>query len=158
MKLWYLAVFSATLSAQSVLLLPSPPSHDGSGTVYMQLVARTEVEPASLQWRISVPDGIAIQTTDITAAVAVEHAGKSVTCAVPQKPGAAKTILCVLVGGTQRLPNGEIIQIHFKRTTAPAPVVLTVDQILGATPGGQLVTFSDVRATLSPPDQEMNRD
>src|SRR3982751_1232703 len=102
-------VFSATLSAQSLLLLPSPPSIDGSGTVYMLLVAREEVAPASLQWRISVPDGILVEAAD---------GGSSVTCAAPQQPGAFKRILCVLAGGTQRLGNGEVARIRFKRSAA----------------------------------------
>lgn len=155
MRVISLLVLSAPLWAQSVLLLPAPPSRDGTGTVYLVLVASTGVAPAALQWRIQVPDGFAITPDDVSIVATLQGVEKLINCAAQPLSGSS-AMVCVLYGGVQALPNGSVAQIHFRRTSELGPTVLMIDQILGATPAAKPVPFSDTGTSIASASRSLN--
>lgn len=138
------------LWAQSLQILPSPPSGDGSVSLHIMLVSPDGEAPAALQWRISVPEGAAISSESVQAGNSAVQAHKSLRCAGGRwKPQAGRTITCVLAGGSERIQNGDIAAVHFDVAPALRSVSVGIDHVLGATPDGRSVPISDLETTLS---------
>jgi hypothetical protein len=79
---WYLLLLlSIGGRAQSIQLLPLPPSGKASASFQIMLVSAAAKQPVALQWKISLPAGVSLEANDIAIASAAESAQKTISCA-----------------------------------------------------------------------------
>src|SRR5579864_741295 len=104
MKCALLLVLSAGAWAQSLQILPSPPS-GAAASFQVMLVSPTAKEPVALQWKLSVSNSI---TLNIAVGSDAESAQKTITCASvrDEQQNKGSTYACVLAGGQKAIPNG----------------------------------------------------
>lgn len=105
------------LCGQSFRIPPSGTDRKTPGAFPMEIDSPQGKAPVALQWELRVPAALAIAVSDITIGKAAEAAGKSVACAAsankPAKEGEVR-YTCILAGGTQRIPNGQVAVVHYR--------------------------------------------
>lgn len=143
-----LSVLCGSLRSQSLQILPLPPTGgDSGGAFQIMIVSAPPNSPASLQWRILTREDLKIDPEEVRPGAAAEGAKKSIRCAA-SKSETERSVICVVFGGVQRIPNGPVAIVPTKATQAIQSAVVTLESILGATPDAKPVWFRDVTATL----------
>ena len=113
------------------------------------IVTPQEKPLAALQCRISVTRGVTLKTQDIEAGDAAREADKSLTCTVSNLgPRHGSGVVCVLAGGSQRIPNGAVVQAHFEVDKGARAVTVWLDKVLGATSDGKPVPIPDLQRVI----------
>lgn len=152
MKLLLLVSMSAPMWAQSLQILPAPPSGTTRGAFQIMIVTPKPPRPASLQWSIRA-EGLAIDVQDIKAASAAKEAEKSLTCAAAtskDKQMGERKWVCILAGGHRPIPDGAVALVTFTAAVG-ARAVVHIGDGLGATADGKAITYIGADASLSPP-------
>src|SRR5689334_6051665 len=85
------------MRAQSVQVLPSPPSADGTAAFQIMMVSRADKPVSTLQWRLSATNGVEFAEENIKTGSSAQEAQKSLTCRRAQ--GSSDSV-CILAGGT----------------------------------------------------------
>jgi len=139
-----------SLWAQSVQILPSPPTGSQAGSFRVMLVSPAKSAVAAVQWRISLPKGVSVEPGKIQPGTAAQRTGKTVHCAAPGiKTNTSSDVVCVLAGGKQPIPNGAVAVVPFVAANGISAISIRLRQILGATPEGKATAFADVEETIS---------
>jgi len=154
MKTWLLFAAVGPLAAQSLQILPAPPSASQSRTFQIMHVSPAAAAPAALQWRLSTFEGV-FAGDDIQIAGTAGEANKSLQCkAATENKGATSAYICVLYGGVSPIPDGPIVVVRV--TPAPGmPLKIRLSEILGATPQSNPVRYADVESTISAPHRRV---
>ncbi len=129
---------------QSATDLKSP------GVLSIFLDSAQDNAPAALQWELSVPPVIAIDTADIKISKAAQAAGKSLTCARKAAVQRRSRYACILAGGQAPIPQGPIaeVQYHVEWETNGTPIRVTFEKILGVSVDLKRIEIADVSATI----------
>jgi hypothetical protein len=146
MKGLFILLSCSQLWAQSLQILPAPPSGTAAGSFQIMFVSPSGKQPAAIQWRLT-GSGITLSGVRVTVGSAAEQVKKSVTCAAAKgKDAAVSSLVCVLAGGKQPIPNGPIAVVRF---TATAPSVdIRVSDVLGATAEGRPLPMPGIEMKL----------
>src|SRR5262249_31115519 len=125
MRFLILAVALGAVRAQSLQILPSPPSANGIASFRIMLVSPTGKEPVGLQWKLWLPEGVTIAPADIVAGSAAESAQKLLTCSPvrnQKETEKGSVIACILAGGQKVIANGPIAVAKCKTQKQEATV------------------------------------
>jgi hypothetical protein len=149
MRAFFLLVICVSLSAQSVQILPFPPSANHLGSFAIMFVSPVTQPLTALQWRISVPHGVQITPGAVQAGRAAVEAKKSVACAeAAHTKHVGTATVCILAGGTQRIPNGQLAVVRLSGAENIDSVTIHVDGVLAVTPNLKAVPLPDAEATM----------
>ena len=131
--------------AQSLQILPSPPGKRfGSFQIMLSASGR---QVAAFQWRLWISAGAAITADGIATGLVANARQKRLTCSpAAKRPGDG--IRCVLAGGTAALPDGSLAVVRFTAEPGVKSATVKLTNVLGATPDGRPVRFSDVEVSL----------
>ena len=148
-------VFSSLVSAvillgQSLRVPPSTTHLQMPGVFSITMDSPRSKAPAALQWELSVPPAISIRTADIAIGKTAESAGKSLTCAAKAKTQRRSTIVCVLAGGQELIPNGEIAEVQYRAQweVKGTPIRVAIENIFGASADLKKITIPNVDAMI----------
>jgi hypothetical protein len=149
MKAFGLLFFCVPLWAQSLQILPAPPSSGGSFQI--MLVSPVPHRLAAIQFRLTASKGMMVSGERISIGTSAKEAHKSIVCAQANEKGPATTsFACVLAGGGQPILNGSIVVVRF---TAAAPLVsVRISDVLGTTAEAKPVPISGVELTMQTGD------
>jgi hypothetical protein len=149
MKVLILLFGLTQIQAQSLQILPAPPSGTMEGSFQIMIVSPAGKSLSAIQWRISISGDLTVSGERITAGSAAETVQKVITCAaVKGQDNPRSGYVCILVGGTQPIPNGPVAVVRFTARASTPDVTIRVSDILGATPKGTAVRIADVEATM----------
>jgi hypothetical protein len=121
--MWLAACSDARAFAQSLQL--SAPSAATGEWVAIEIVMRPPPgkDILALQWEMEIPAKQLDLETEraVRAVIAVQDAGKSVTCAIPKESAQARILRCILAGGQKPIPDGKVSVISLKILENPQP-------------------------------------
>ncbi len=140
--------------AQSLQILPSPPSQNrsGSGSFQIMLASPAGKQPVALQWNIRVPDGVTVPAADIVAGTVAESSQKSVKCVENRKDNkgaAGSTYACILAGGQKDIPDGPlaIVKCDFRPGLHSATV--RIENVIAVSADSKHVKIEDAEGTVT---------
>src|SRR5579864_7328847 len=114
--MWLPACSGARAYAQSLQL--SAPSAAPGEWVAIEIVIKPPLgkDILALQWEMEIPANQLDLETEraMRAVIAVQDAGKSVTCAMPRESPEAHILRCILAGGQKPIPDGKITTLSLK--------------------------------------------
>jgi len=150
MRAILLIIFSAPLTAQSLLVLPSPPAREESS--FRIIFASSEDKPlVALQWDLLLPDGVSLQA--IKSGEAAESAHKSVTCSkIPsedQKETTSQRHRCILAGGQLPLPDGPLAAVTCKLRPGLREATVRLKKIVGVSRDVKPIDIEDAEGTIT---------
>jgi hypothetical protein len=146
---------SATLLTAQTLHVPlSHATHGTPASFSIVFDSPHDKAPAAIQWEISFPQAIEVDTSDIISGSAAESAGKSITCSKTAARTEAKggvKFACILAGGQRPIGNGPIAVIHFvlQADVQGAPIRAPIENILGVTADLKRIAISNVDAIIT---------
>src|SRR5947208_4400589 len=114
MKVLILLFGFTQIWAQSLQILPAPPTGTMERSFQIMIVSPASKSLSALQWRISISGNLTVSGERITAGSAAGSVQKFITCAaVKGQDNPRNGVVCVLVGGTLPIPNGPIAVVRF---------------------------------------------
>jgi hypothetical protein len=121
--MWFAGCSDARVFAQSLQL--SASSAAPGEWVAIEIVMRPPPgkDILALQWEMEIPAKQLDLETEraMRAVIAVQDAGKSVTCAIPKESAETRILRCILVGGHKPIPDGKITTLSLKILENPQP-------------------------------------
>jgi hypothetical protein len=132
---------------QSLQILPAPPSGN-TGLFQVMIVTPKATPVASVQWSITVSDGVTVEAQDIKTGAASAEAKKSLTCAVTGKQAGARKLVCILAGGVRSISDGAIATVRFTAAAGVRSATASISDGLGATAEGKPISYTGGEATL----------
>lgn len=141
---WFL--LCAPLWAQSLQILPAPPSGKHSGTFRIMLVSHPPRSPAAIRWRIAVGPGVTVAPQDVVEGSAAEQAKKRLACAA-SKDG--QGVVCVVAGGREPIPDGALAAVRFTVPAATRQALFRLDGVMGATRDGSALPMANVTVSFA---------
>ena len=89
--------------------------------------------PAALQWETTVEGAGLTVTQDAAPRKPNTPAGKSIRCAAKSTASKTQTFFCLLAGGVDPIPNGNValIRLGLLRGKQTAPVRIRVGNVIG---------------------------
>jgi hypothetical protein len=142
-----LLLFCTGAWAQSLQILPSPPTHRESSSFQIMIVSPAGNEPVALQWKLAVPEGVTIKPGDLEAGSAAKSAGKSITCAVPGT-GVSGVLACILIGGQTSIPDGAVTVVRFHMQSGHSSAVIRLHDILAVLQNLKSVKIAPVEGII----------
>ena len=85
-------------------------------------------QPSTLQWEITIPsDRLSFAEDSVSVGPMAQKSGKTVNCAAKgAKTATERTLVCILYGGVDPIPDGVVAQIHFQVPANGTPGSVTV--------------------------------
>ena len=149
-KLIATAFLSIVLHAQT-LQIQIQATDGQNGTAAIQLTSPDGQQPLALQWELSFPDSVQIESAGATISEPSGNAGKSIRCAIlPNRAGKTQTCRCLVAGGTNRVPNGGVAVLKYSaaRPLRPGRYSLDLKKGLAVTSDLKKLAMKDVRAEI----------
>src|SRR5271167_4480239 len=124
--LWLAACSDVRLFSQS-LQLSAPTAAPGEWVaIEIALKSPPGKHILALQWEVEIPAKHLDLANEraMRAVIAVQDAGKSVTCGVPKETPDARTLRCILAGGQKPIPDGKVTSLSLKilENAQPGPI------------------------------------
>jgi hypothetical protein len=145
------AFVSIALRAQT-LQIQIQATDGQNGTAAIQLTSPDGQEPLALEWELSFPEPVQVESAGATIGEASGKAGKSIRCAIlPNRAGKTQTCRCLVSGGTNRVPNGAVAVLKYSagRPLRPGRYGLELKKGLGITSDLKKLALKDVRAEIA---------
>ena len=151
--LWLAACSDTRLFAQS-LRLSAPSAAPGEWVgIEIALKSPPGKEILALQWELEIPARQLDLANEraMRAVIAVQDAGKSVTCAVPKETRDARTLRCVLAGGQKQIPDGKVTSLSLKilENAQPGPIRVRLQNAVAVSSDLERVPFDPAETTVT---------
>jgi hypothetical protein len=144
-----LILLPAGIWAQSLQILPSPPSQ--AETSFRIMLASPEAKaPVALQWDLLLPEGVTLK--DTIAGEAAEAAQKSIKCsAIPtrDKAGNGSEFRCLVIGGQKPLPDGAVALVQCGLRQGLREATVRVRHAMGVSRDLKQIYIGDVQGTIT---------
>ena len=147
-----LMLWSTTLFAQSLQVPASSADRGAPGTFLITLKSPAGKSPVALQWTLTAPAELMVETSDIRAGMAAESAEKFITCAVSKKPSPRSTAyICILAGGRKTIADGPIATVKYRirEGTHSGAVTVRVENVLGVSTETAKMNLDNVEGTIT---------
>jgi hypothetical protein len=151
--MWLAACSDACLFAQSLQL--SAPSAAPGEWVAIEIALKSPPgkDILALQWEVEIPTRQLDLANEraMRAVIAVQDAGKSVTCAVPKENPDARTLRCVLAGGQKPIPDGKVTSLSLKllENAQPGPIKVRLQNAMAVGRDMERVPLEPVETTVT---------
>ena len=107
----------------------------------------------ALQWEVEIPARQLDLENEraMRAVIAVQDAGKSLTCAVPKETPDARTLRCILAGGQKPIPDGKVTLLSLKilENAQPGPIRVRLQNAVAVSRDMDRVTLAPVETTVT---------
>jgi hypothetical protein len=138
------------MSAQSLLILPSPPA--GRESSFRIIFASSEDKPVvALQWDLLLPEGVTLQA--ISAGEAAESVHKSVTCSkvTPERKNdtVSQQHRCILAGGLTPLPDGSVAAVTCKLPAGLREATVRLKKVVGVSRDAKPIDIEEAEGTIT---------
>jgi hypothetical protein len=147
---YLICIFACTqIWAESLQILPFPPSDKGAGSFQIMITSGEVSSTVALQWLLTTSDNVTIAAKDIHPGAAAQSSKKSLICVAPKdKRSTGHTYTCVLAGGVQTIANGPIAMVRFSAADGTTSATIRLENILGAGTDLKPIRFANVEAKL----------
>jgi len=151
--MWLAACSDVRLFAQS-LQLSAPTAARGEWVaIEIALKSPPGKDILALQWEVEIPARQLDLENEraMRAVIAVQDAGKSVTCAVPNETPDSRTLRCILAGGQRPIPDGRVTSLSLKilENAQPGPIRVRLQNAVAVSRDMERVTFAPVETTVT---------
>ena len=151
--MWLAACSDVRLFAQS-LKLSAPTAPPGEWVaIEIALTSPPGKAILALQWELEIPARQLDLETEraMRAVIAVQDAGKSVTCAVPKETPDARTLRCILAGGQKPIPDGKVTSLSLKilENAQPGPIPVHLQNAVAVSRDLERVPFDPAETTVT---------
>ena len=151
--IWLAVCSDARLFAQS-LQLSAPTAAPGEWVaIEIALKSPSGKEVLALQWEVEIPARQLDLGTEraMRAVIAVQDAGKSITCAVPKEAPDTHTLRCILAGGQKPIPDGKVILLSLKilENARTGPIPVRLQNAVAVSSGLERVPFEPAETTVT---------
>lgn len=143
---------SVPLWGQSLQVSQAAAARGEAGSFLIKLASPKGKELVALQWEISAPPEITIDSVNMVAGSAAEGAQKSITCASVQKPDrGGQRFACILAGGQKAMGDGPVavVRYNIRHGTGAGRVVVRIDKAMGVTGDLTQVNIASVDSPLT---------
>jgi hypothetical protein len=147
----FLTLWTATvpLSAQLLRVHAEPGAGGKDGAITVELEAAPGKQLTALQWELSVPNAIRIDSEHPEATDAARSAGKSIACRIQVnlRGGNVQFCRCILFGGVHSIPNGSITSLKYAAAfkTKPGSYDIAVKNVLAVGADAKSWPLKDTR-------------
>ena len=151
--MWLAACSDASVFAQS-LQLSAPLAAPGEWVaIEIVLQSPPAKDILALQWEMDIPAKQLDLANEraMRAVIAVQDAGKSVTCAIPKESAETRILRCILAGGHKPIPDGKITTLSLKilENPQPGPIMVRSHNAVAVSRDLERVSFEPAETTVA---------
>jgi hypothetical protein len=151
--MWLAACSEVCLFAQS-LQLSAPAAAPGEWVaIEMALKSPPGKDILALQWEVEIPARQLDLENEraMRTVLAVQDAGKSLTCALPKETPEARTLRCILAGGQKPIPDGKVSLFSLKilEFTQPGTIRVRLQNAVAVSGDLDRVPFDPAETTVT---------
>ncbi len=155
--MWLAACSDVHLFAQS-LQLSAPTAAPGEWVaIEIALKSPPGKDILALQWEVEIPARQLDLENEraMRAVIAVQDAGKSLTCAVPKETADARTLRCILAGGQKPIPDGKVtlLSLKIRENAQPGPIRVRLQNAVAVSRDLERVPFEPAETTVAVPQK-----
>ena len=110
--------------------------------------------PLALQWELTFPPNVVVDTADIVAGSAAESAQKALACRSVERTkegGPGAVYACILAGGQKPIPNGPVAAVRYRVPLEIRQIAekVRVGKAIGATADLKRVDIAGAQAVIT---------